>query len=127
LSRFKSGFAADKAQFRALGSDLGTAITTANHKTNGQIASEFGALAARATQSGVQLRKLNAPPQYKGQVSKLASAFDSVAADLTAISRDATVGNATGAQQATVTLLRHATVLKSLDVKLSSELGLPTK
>ena len=71
------------------------------------------------------MRRLPTPPQYSARVSKLAADFDTVAADLQSISHDATVGDAAGAQKATVQVIKDVTTLRAVDAKLRKALGLP--
>lgn len=125
LSAFKSGFATEKATFRQLGTDLVTEITAAPHKSNAQIATDFSALSTRATVQAAALRGLKPPSKYKPQLNTLATDFDTVSADLKAISGSATSGDVSGARSQTTTLGQDSAKLKSVDVALSTALGLP--
>jgi hypothetical protein len=125
LSAFKSGFAADKAQFRKLGLDLQHAITGASSKTDAQLAAEIGALSTRAREQASQLSQLKPPAKFQGTLRELAAAFNAVAGDLNQISSAATKHNAQAARAATVTLLRDAAKVKATDKTLTASLGLP--
>jgi hypothetical protein len=124
LSSFKSGFAADKAQFRKVGTDLGAAIQTASGKSDSALATEFASLSARATTQAAQLRKLQPPAKYKTAVGQLASSFDTVANDLHTISGAATSHDAATARSASATLVRDALKLQKIDKSVSGQLGL---
>lgn len=126
LSSFKTGFSADKAVFKALGVDLGTAISGAASKTDAQLATQFSALASRAAQQAKTIGKLNPPAKYKTQVGTLVVAFNATAADLTAISAAAAAHNVTAAEAATKKLLVDAAKVKSSDDSISKALGLST-
>jgi hypothetical protein len=126
LSAFKSGFSADKTQFRKLGTDLATAITGASKKTDAELATELGALSARAKQQAAQLSKLNPPPKYKTELANLVSAFNAVGADLTSISTAAAKHDAAAAGNATRTLVKDAAKVKTADTSVSKGLGLST-
>ena len=122
---FKAAFKSYEKQSAPIGPAFGKALTTASKKTNSQIASDFGALATRVAATGAEVRKLPAPAQYSAQVSKLAGNFDIVAADLANISHDATVGDASSAQKATVKVIKDVTALRAVDAQLRKALGLP--
>ncbi|MGI8413781.1 MAG: hypothetical protein ACR2QA_15095 [Solirubrobacteraceae bacterium] len=125
LSAFKRGFVTDRAQFRSLGTDVGTTLQQAPTKTDTEIATGFGALATRATQQAAQLRQLKAPAAYKPALDQLVAGFDAVASDLHMISGAGTAHNVQGAKTATATLIHDATKVKAADTSLSAKLGLP--
>jgi hypothetical protein len=125
LSAFKTAYAARKASFSALGTQLGDAITGAAKKSNAELATEFGTLAQGATQQAAALRKLDPPSKYKAELDSLATSFDTVAADLKGISTDATTGNANGAKTLAEKLVIASAALKVTDTKLTQQLGLP--
>jgi hypothetical protein len=125
LSTFKSGYSADKTQFRKLGTDLGSEITGAKQKTDAELATELGALAARAKQQASQLSKLNPPSKYKTELSSLVTGFNAVGSDLTVIAAAAAKHDAATAGSTTKTLLRDAATVKTADTSLTKALGLP--
>lgn len=124
VSSFKSAFAADKASFSKLGTDVANAVNGAAKQTNGQIQTEFASLATRATQTATTLRNLQAPAQFKPALNKLATAFDTVAADLNKISSAASSGNGTSAESASAQLVKDSAALKAVDTTLSGLLGI---
>ncbi len=125
LSAFKTGFAADKAQFRTLGTDLGAAIEGAGAKSDSALATEFDALSARATQQSAALGKLDPPAKYKAELGRLTSGFRAIASDLQAIATAASAHNAQAARRATTTLVQNAAKIKASDDVLTAALGLP--
>jgi hypothetical protein len=125
LSNFKTGFKNDKATFRQLGLDLQKAITSAQSKTDAQLATEIGALASRASQQASAIAKLNPPAKYKADTQKLTAGFRAVAADLRAISAAAVKHDAAKAKRATETLLADAAKVKTSDDAITTGLGLP--
>jgi hypothetical protein len=125
LSSFKHGFAASKAKFAKLGSDLGTTIEKAGAKTDVQLAAELDRLAARAKTQAAALRKLDPPAKFKSELTQLSSGLDSVSTDLRSIAGAANAHNATQAKSATKTLLGDATKVKAADTALTKQLGLP--
>ena len=125
LSSFKTGFAADKAQFTKLGTDLGVAVTGAAAKSNMQLAAEFGELASRATQQAALLRKLDPPAKYKTELASLAAGIDIVATDLRTIAAAAAAGDPNAARAAAETLAQNSAKVKAADQTLTRQLGLP--
>jgi hypothetical protein len=125
LSSFKAGFTAAKAQFRQLGSDLGTAVEKAATKTDVQLAVQFDKLSAQAKAQAAALRKLDPPAKFKSELSHLSTSLDSVATDLGGIASAANAHDATKAKAATTTLITDAAKVKTADNALTAQLGLP--
>jgi hypothetical protein len=125
LSTFKTGFATNKKSFRSLGIDLQKAIATAQNKTDTQLATEIGLLAARAKQQATSLSKLNPPSRYQADLKKLKSGFNAVATDLRQIATAATKHNAATARAATLALIHDAATVKAGDTAISAGLHLP--
>ena len=124
LGAFKSGFQAQKASFTSIGADLQTAITSAGSDSASKIATEFTALASRTTAAAAALRSLKPPAKYQADVGTLAGGFDSVAADMTAVSDAAQKNDATAAKNAAAKLLTDSNTVHTADLKISRELGL---
>jgi hypothetical protein len=124
LSTFKSDYSADKTELTTLGNNLGTAISTANHKTNAQLATEFQSLSTSISQESAKLKKLQPPSAYKSEVDALTTSLAAVATDLHDISTAATAGDATKARTATTQLLKDAGAVKTADTALTTKLGL---
>jgi hypothetical protein len=125
LSAFKTGFQAQKASFTTIGTDLQTAITTASSSSSSKIASEFSSLASRTTQAAAAIRTLKPPAKYQSEVGLLAAGFDTVAADLTAVSTAAKNNNVNAARTAAAKLVADSATIHNADLKLTHELGLP--
>jgi hypothetical protein len=125
-SQFKQQFAAQKTQFRQLGLDAQQALLTANGKSDTALGRQFSALSGRATTTASDLRRLKSPSQYQGEVSQLAAAFDTVATDTKAISGAAAAHDATAARAATARFVQDAGRVKTVDDRISRQLGLPT-
>jgi hypothetical protein len=126
LSAFKTGFESQKATFTKIGTDLQSAIATAPKSSNTAIESEFSSLATRTTQAAAALRTLKPPARYSATVSALASGFDAVAADMSAVADAAKSGNAPAAKAAAKKLVIDTTTVHSNDLSLTRRLGLPT-
>jgi hypothetical protein len=122
LSSFKSGFAADRAQFRKLGQDLEATVGNAKNKTDAQLAGELEPLSTRARQQGAQLAKLKPPPKYKTDLAQLVAGFDAMAVDLKQIATAATRNDAQAASTATRALVADATKIKAADRAIASGL-----
>ncbi len=125
LSAFKSGFATEKAAFRQLGLDLQKAITGAQAKTDAQLATEIGGLAARSSAQAARLAALRAPDKFKSSLTSLVSGFKAVSADLGSIAAAAVKHDAATAKTATKTLLADSAKVKTADDTISKGLGLP--
>jgi hypothetical protein len=124
-STFKSGFSTDRVQFRKLGLVLQKEITTAQTKTDAQLATEIAALSVRAKQQAAQLSQLSPPAKYQSALQSLVTAFNAVAADLHKISVAATNNNGPAAKTATVTLIRDSAKVKTADDEITTGLKLP--
>jgi hypothetical protein len=122
---FKAGFATSQKEFRKLGTDLAKDITGAGARTDAELAKEFNRLATRASQQADQLAALHAPAKYATRVSSLVAGFHGMKADLSKISTAATNHDASSAEAATRQLLTDAAKIKTADVSLSKDLGLP--
>lgn len=127
LSAFRTGFATQKQSFHRLGLDLQQAIATAQNKSDAQLASEIGALAQRAKAQASSLAQLNPPGPFKANLHQLEAGFNAVSADLSQIATAATKHDRTGAQSATVALIRDASSVKTADTAISSRLSAPAK
>lgn len=125
LSAFKRGFASDKAQFRQLGADLGSALEGARGKSDSQVAAEFETLSARVRQQADRLRGLNPPPGYKAGLGQLAAGFGMVSADLHAFAAAARASNLSEARAAGTTFLHDVARVRLADRSLTGRLGLP--
>jgi hypothetical protein len=126
-STFKSGFSTDRVQFRKLGLNLQKEITTAQSKTDAQLATEIAALAVRAKQQAALLSQLSPPAKYQSALQSLVTAFNAVAADLHKISVAATNDDGPAAKTATETLIHDSAKVKTADDVITTGLKLPAK
>jgi hypothetical protein len=126
-STFKSGFSTDRVQFRKLGLDVEKEITTAQTKTDAQLAIEIAALAVRAKQQAALLSQLSPPAKYQSTLQGLVTAFNAVAGDLHKISVAATNNDGPAAKTATVTLIHDSAKVKTADDAITIGLKLPAK
>jgi hypothetical protein len=125
LSAFKTAFAAQKATLRALGTDVGSAVTGANHQTDAALFTQFQGLASRATALAGALGQLSPPSQYKSDLAALQSSITQVAGALHGIEAAAAAHDVSAAKAAADTLVADAQQVKSDDDALSAKLGLP--
>jgi hypothetical protein len=125
-SSFRSAFAANKTALTALGNDVGSDVTHARGQTDLSLASQFSALATRATAEVATLRALKAPDKFKAPLGTLADGVAKAADDIHSIAAAANAHDATAAKTATESLVLDATAVKSADNALSAQLGLPT-
>jgi hypothetical protein len=123
-SEFKSGFQADRTQFRQLGVALQRTVSSARHKTNARLAAEFTKLSKRASRQVERLAELDAPSQYKPTLDRLLTGFRAVTADLKQIATTAADNDPHAASVATRSLLSSAAQVKAADMALSDALGL---
>ena len=123
-SEFRSGFQADRTQFRQLGVALQRTVSSARRKTNAQLAAEFTKLSKRASRQVERLAELDAPSQYKSALDKLLTGFRAVTADLKQIATAAAGNDPQAATVATRSLLSSAAQVKAADTALSDALGL---
>ncbi|HEY3725609.1 MAG TPA: hypothetical protein VGL51_00445 [Solirubrobacteraceae bacterium] len=121
---FKSGFAADKVQFRALGANLQKALTQAGSKTDAQLATELSQLSDQAKAQAQRLSQLNPPAKFKTALDNLVNSLNNVSSDLKSISDAATKHDATAAKAATEKLVADAAKVKSSDTQLTNGLRL---
>jgi membrane protein required for beta-lactamase induction len=70
------------------------------------------------------VRALKPPAKYQAEVSQLAGGFDSVAADMTAVSTAAKNNDAKAAQTAAKKLVTDSATVHNADLKLTQALGL---
>ena len=120
---FKSGFQADRAQFRRLGVDLERTIAGARTKTNAQLAAELSALSSRAGAQAAHLSKLDPPARYRPYLAKLVAGFGAMAADLTRISDAARRADVQTASAATRSLIADARNVKAADLAVADSLS----
>ncbi len=72
------------------------------------------------------MRALKPPAKYQAEVSRLAAGFDSVAADMAAVSTAAKQNDSKAAQTAAAKLVTDSATVHNTDLKLTQDLGLKT-
>jgi len=122
---FAKEFSAERAELRALGADVGTAVSTARRRTDAALATEFAALGERATKLAGSLGQLGAPKAYRGDLLSLQSSVTQVAGTLHAIQAAALAHDATAARAGGEAIVTDAAQVKTYTGVLSTKLGLP--
>jgi hypothetical protein len=125
-SAFKSEFRTQKTTLNALGKDVGAAVEGASHQTDSALTTQFQALASRATALAGALGQLNAPSQYKSELSALQSSVTQVAGTLHSIEAATAANDLNAAKAGGEAIVANAQQVKSIDNTLSAKLGLPT-
>ncbi|HST55510.1 MAG TPA: hypothetical protein VLJ42_06405 [Solirubrobacteraceae bacterium] len=126
ISTFTSEFRTQKAALGALGKDVGAAVQGARHQTDSALTQQFQGLASRATALAGTLGQLNAPTQYKSDLSALQSSITQVAGTLNSIEAAAAAHDANAAKAGGEAIVANAQQVKNIDNTLSAKLGLPT-
>lgn len=103
---FRKEYAPISAEIRAIGNDVGTAVTAAKGKSDIELQAQFGDLADRANAAATSLAAADVPDDatIKAARSELVAGVKKAAADLDAISAAATAGDAEAAKAATIKL-----------------------
>ncbi len=124
ISAFKASFEAQKPPLKELGEAVGSAVTGAASKTNGELVSEFKALATRATALAGAFGQLEAPAKYKAELAALQSSLTQVAGTLNSIEAAAAANDGNAAKAGGETIVTEGQQVKSADEKLSAALGI---
>ena len=117
---YASKYKAESAQIKALGNELGTAITGASKLSDAQVATKFGGLAKRAHAAAAALLALTPPDSMKADNAALSTALNKAASDLDDIVTAAKSGDVQGAKTATVTLINDSVPVKTAREKLNA-------
>lgn len=96
-----------------LGDDVGTAIATAERRTDRQLTRRFSSFARRLGRLTERLTKLTPPPEWTSHHDELLASLPPVESDLRRIARAARNHNATAAARAVRALIRHARTLRA--------------
>ena len=117
---FRTEYAPISALIRGLGSDVGTAVTTANKKTDAQLQTEFGDLAKRTGAAATALAGTHPPDDAAIEQARtqLVAGVRQGASDLAAISAAASLSDAAEAKAATIRLMKHSAAVKTPRLKL---------
>jgi hypothetical protein len=82
---FKQDYTAESAKLKAIGEDIGTAVTNAKDMTDSEVVTTFDALAGRAHASVDALKALDAPEEAKDELATLERTVDKAAGDMDTI------------------------------------------
>lgn len=117
---FRTEYAPISALIRGIGDDVGTAVTTANKKTDAQLQTEFGDLAKRTGSAATALADTHPPDDAAIEQARtqLITGVRQGAADLAAISAAASLSDAAAAKAATIKLIKHSAAIKTPRLKL---------
>lgn len=122
---FKAAYTPVNTSIRALGNQIGSALQTADRKTDAQLAVQFGTLATKTLAASSRVAELSgAPTKLRGFQSRLANALASAASDLGGIRNAALAQSVPKAQAALKRLVASATRVKSARDSLARALGL---
>lgn len=110
---YKTDYKAESATIKALGNEIGEAITTAKQKSDDQIVAQFQALATRTHVAAGALAGLTPPADLKAENAALQTALERAAADLDEIVKAARAHSYNDAKTATEALIGDSTVVKS--------------
>lgn len=117
---FRTEYAPISASIRGIGNDIGTAVTTANKKTDAQLQTQFGELAKRTGSAAKALAATHPPDDAAIEKARtqLISGVRQGASDLAAISAAASLSDAAAAKAATIKLMQHSAAVKTPRLKL---------
>jgi len=102
---FKAGYQSISKDLEGIGGDLETAITSASEKSNDELATEFGDLAARTRDVADGLAGLTPPDDLADEVDGLQAAVEKGATDLEGIVEAAKTGDVEKATDSTKALI----------------------
>jgi len=117
---FRTEYAPISALIRGIGDDVGTAVTTANKKTDAQLQEQFGELAKRTGSAATALEDTHPPDDAAIEQARtqLITGVRQGASDLAAISAAASLSDAAAAKAATIRLIKHSAAVKTPRLKL---------
>jgi hypothetical protein len=95
-----------------LGDDVGTAIATAERKSDRQLARRFSSFARRLGHLTARLGQLTPPPEWTSHHEELLAALPPVESDLRRIARAARNHSTGAAARSARDLVRHARILR---------------
>jgi hypothetical protein len=107
----------------ALGNKLGTAVNTANTKSNPQLAAQFSGFQKQLVTIRKRVDGLDTPDDLKDESRALSSAIDTVQEDVGDIATAARKSDAAGAGAATVRLSRDSNRVNNAQNTLAKATG----
>jgi hypothetical protein len=121
---FKAAYSAERAPLNAVTLRLGTALDTADQKTNAQIAEEFGTL-GRELGAGIdRLKRLDPPADLAADFGVVTRTADAMVGDLGDIASAARTGDPAAAKSATQALVGRVPTLSDATRRIVKALGL---
>ncbi len=115
---FKKDYQAESVTLKAVGDDLGTAISGASGMTDAEVAKTFGALATRAHDSADRLKDLEPTDETKATLTKLENAVEKAAGDLDTITAAARTNNPDAAKTAAAALVTASAPIRDARAEL---------
>lgn len=123
-AKFKTDFSSAANQLKETSQAIGQAIEHAGSQTDRQIASTFHDLAQRWQSHVSQLETLKPPSNLAARFNTLTAAATRAETDLNAIVVAAETHSATGAEQASASLVTDVATAKSASTTLTDKLGI---
>jgi hypothetical protein len=120
---FRDDYRSLDAQIGTLGEDVGTTITGAANKPNGQLSARFDALARRARDLVNRLDDTDPPANLAGARDRLSRALRGIARDLRTLAGAAASGDGGSARTATVRIALDSPAVRNARAALSQALG----
>lgn len=121
---FRSGYDAQRRSLNAVTDRLGTALQTANQKTNAEIVRELSAIERDLGAGMTRLKQLQPPSALTADFGVATRTGDAIVGDLGDIVSAARTGDPDGAKRATQTLVGRIPTLQEATKKIISALGL---
>jgi hypothetical protein len=122
-SDFNTAYASVSAQLKAVGTQIGTALTNARGQSNAALATEFSGLSAAFDAAKTKLAALSPPSADKAEFDALNSAMGNVSNDLHAIVAAAKSGDVAAARTAAQKFVTDAAPLKAARAALNQKTG----
>jgi hypothetical protein len=121
---FKQGYSAQRAALNRVSDQIGTAITTADGKSDAEVEASLHTVQGRYHAQLAKLDALRPPDALKPDFTKVTTAARTLDDDLVAITKAAAAHDADGARTSTERLIGHIPALKTASATLVKKLGL---
>ncbi|WP_157260923.1 DUF4344 domain-containing metallopeptidase [Patulibacter minatonensis] len=120
---FRLAVAEGKTTIGSIGTDVETAIRSADQRSNAELAQQFSALADRTRAALETLRALRAPTDASDELAALRTAVETGATDLQDIATAADRGDVEAATAATKALIAHSPAIGAAGDRLAGVAG----
>ena len=107
----------------ALGDEVGQAVSTAEGKSNPQLATQFTGLGERTQEIKRRLDALEPPDEYEAQARRLSNAVAVVGSDLSEIGQAAEGNDPAAARKQATELVRHSVEVRTARRELARRTG----